>query len=141
MKIIVLGAGLVGGPMASDLTADPGFSVTVADIRAEALSDLREKHALQTVQQDLSRPENVRSLVADFDLVLSAVPGFMGFRILKAVLEAKKSVVDISFFPEDPFELDELAQRSGVTAVVDCGVALVSGRDIAVDGRPPYYRL
>jgi lysine 6-dehydrogenase len=32
-------------------------------------------------------------------------------------------VVDISFFPEDPFGLDELAKAQGVTAVVDCGVA------------------
>jgi saccharopine dehydrogenase-like NADP-dependent oxidoreductase len=123
MKIIVLGAGLVGGPMAADLAAEPDFSVTAVDIRAEALSGLGEKHALNIVQQDLSRPGNVRNLVADFDLVLSAVPGFMGFRTLKAVLEAKKNVVDISFFPEDPFELDELARRSGVTAIVDCGVA------------------
>jgi saccharopine dehydrogenase-like NADP-dependent oxidoreductase len=123
MKIIVLGAGLVGGPMAVDLAAEPEFSVTSVDIRAEALSGLGNKHALKTVQQDLSRPVNVRNLVADFDLVLSAVPGFMGFCTLKAVLEAKKNVVDISFFPEDPFELDEVARRSEVTAIVDCGVA------------------
>ena len=31
MKIIVLGAGLVGGPMAADLARDEGFHVTVAD--------------------------------------------------------------------------------------------------------------
>ena len=32
-------------------------------------------------------------------------------------------MVDISFFPEDPFALHELALRKNVTLVVDCGVA------------------
>jgi saccharopine dehydrogenase-like NADP-dependent oxidoreductase len=47
----------------------------------------------------------------------------MGFQTLKSVIEAGKNIVDIAFFPEDPFELDELAKKHGVTAVVDCGVA------------------
>jgi len=34
-----------------------------------------------------------------------------------------KNIVDISFFPEDPFELDKLAKENNVTAVVDCGVS------------------
>ena len=57
------------------------------------------------------------------DLVVLAVPGFMGFDSLRQVIEAGKSVVDISFFPEDAFLLDDLAKAKGVTAVVDCGVA------------------
>jgi saccharopine dehydrogenase-like NADP-dependent oxidoreductase len=32
-------------------------------------------------------------------------------------------MVDISFFPEDPFELDALAKKNNVTVVTDCGVA------------------
>ena len=123
MKIIVLGAGLVGGPMAVDLAAEPGFSVTAADINAEVLNRLEKMHAIHTVCRDLSRPGDVKALAADYDLVLNAVPGFMGFRTLQAVIEAKKNVVDIAFFPEDPFELDALARQQGVTAIVDCGVA------------------
>ncbi len=47
----------------------------------------------------------------------------MGFATLQKIIAASKHVVDISFFPEDPFLLDDLAQQQGVTAVVDCGVA------------------
>ena len=32
-------------------------------------------------------------------------------------------MVDISFFPEDPFQLDALAKQKNVTVVTDCGVA------------------
>jgi saccharopine dehydrogenase-like NADP-dependent oxidoreductase len=47
----------------------------------------------------------------------------MGFQTVKAVIEAGKNMVDISFFPEDLFELDELAKKNGLTIVTDCGVA------------------
>ena len=47
----------------------------------------------------------------------------MGYQALEAIIKAKKNVVDISFFPEDPLELDDLAKQNHVTAVVDCGVA------------------
>ena len=49
----------------------------------------------------------------------------MGFKALKSIIKAGKNVVDISFFPEDPFLLDDLAKQKGVTAIVDCGVARV----------------
>ncbi len=123
MKIIVLGAGLVGGPMAADLASEPGFEISVADIAPAALARLKNKAGVRTIEADLSDPAAVRQVVRDFDLALSAVPGFLGFQTLRAVLEAGKNVVDIAFFPEDPFALDALAREKSVTAVVDCGVA------------------
>ncbi|KRO62868.1 MAG: saccharopine dehydrogenase [Cryomorphaceae bacterium BACL11 MAG-121015-bin20] len=47
----------------------------------------------------------------------------MGYKMMKDVIEAGKNIVDISFYPEDPFGLDELAKEKGVVAVMDCGVA------------------
>ncbi len=122
-RIVVLGAGLVGGPMAVDLAEDREFEVNVADINATLLERLKERNGLRTLLRDLSQPEAVRDLAKAHDLVLSAVPGFLGFNTLKAVIEAGRSVVDIAFSPEDPFTLDELARRNEVTALVDCGVA------------------
>ncbi len=123
MRIIVLGAGLVGGPMAIDLASDPRYTVTAADRDAGALGRLEKIHKLDTVLRDLSSSAAVKALVADYDVVLSAVPGFMGYRTLQAVIEARRNVVDISFFPEDPFALNALAVKNDVTAIVDCGVA------------------
>jgi saccharopine dehydrogenase-like NADP-dependent oxidoreductase len=117
--------------MARDLAEEPSFSVTVADIRRDALDALRGTANLQTAQADLSDPSAVKALVAQSDLVLSAVPGHMGFAVLRALIEAGKNVVDIAFFPEDPFLLDELARRKGVTVVVDCGVMPGMGNILA----------
>ncbi len=118
--IIVLGAGRVGGAMARDLAQDGEFQVTVADVSEAALARLQ---GLGTRKADLSSGAGVAAAVAGADLVVGAVPGFMGFETVKAVLEAGKDIVDISFFPEDPFLLDELAKANGCVAVMDCGVA------------------
>jgi saccharopine dehydrogenase-like NADP-dependent oxidoreductase len=47
----------------------------------------------------------------------------MGYKMMQDVIEAKKNIVDISFYPEDPFRLDDLAKKNNVVAIMDCGVA------------------
>lgn len=121
MKIIVLGCGLVGKPMAIDLA--PDFDVTVADISAENLNKIGKEHGIKTIQQDLSNKNELSALLKDFDLVVNAVPGFMGFETLRTIIEAGKDVVEIAFSPEDVMLLDELARQNGVTAICDMGVA------------------
>src|SRR5690606_10925331 len=119
-RVLVLGAGLVGKAIALDLRS--AFNVTSADINTNALAALEAQGVsiIQTVLKDVTK---LKQLVADFDLVIGAVPGFMGFATAKAVIESGKNMVDISFFPEDPFELDDLAKKHNVTVVTDCGVA------------------
>ncbi len=119
-KITVLGAGLVGSAIAIDLCKN--FDVTAADMNKTQLDKLAAL-GLKTVRADISDTDIIWNLVEDCDLVIGALPGFMGFNTLRQIIMAGKDVVDISFFPEDAFELDELAQQHGITAVVDCGVA------------------
>ncbi len=124
MKIVVLGAGLVGGPMALDLSNDERFDVTAVDVSEKVLAKLQSNDPqINTVRRDLSKPDEIGAVVAEFDLVINAVPGCMGYATVRAVIEAGKDIVDIAFFPEDPFTLSELAEEKGVTAIVDCGVA------------------
>ncbi|MCR4409718.1 MAG: saccharopine dehydrogenase C-terminal domain-containing protein [Candidatus Saccharicenans sp.] len=122
MKIIVLGAGLVGRAMALDLASEKGFEVSAADRDEARLKDLAER-GLKTVPADLSRAQDLKEIISAQDLVLNALPGWLGFQTLKTCLETGKDVVDIAFFPEDPFELEALAREKGATAVVDAGVA------------------
>ncbi len=123
MNVLVLGCGLVGRPMALDLANDESFNVTVADINLKNLKRIPAALPIKKMQKDLSNPDQLKSLFKKADIVVNAVPGFMGFNTLKEIIKAKKNVVDIAFFPENPFELDELAKQNSVTAVVDCGVA------------------
>jgi lysine 6-dehydrogenase len=120
-KVVVLGAGIVGSAMAIDLSRQ--YEVLSVDISPETLESLAAEHGIQTRQMDLSDTQAVKKVVQESDLVIGAVPGYMGYETLKAVIEAGKDVVDISFFAEDPFSLHDLALAQGVTAITDCGVA------------------
>ena len=122
MKIMVLGAGLVGKPMAMDLAADNKFEISVADVNENNLNSITNPN-ITKIKRDLSNRETVKELIKDQDIVLNAVPGYMGFNTLNAIIEAGKNVVDIAFLPEDPFKLDKAAKDSNITAIVDCGVA------------------
>ncbi len=123
MKVTVLGVGRVGSAIAKDLAKGDEFAVTVADLSKPALAALEGTPGITLRQADLSNARALREAVADADLVVGAVPGHMGFETVRRVLEAGKPVVDISFFAEDPFELDALARSRGLTAIVDCGIA------------------
>ena len=78
---------------------------------------------IETHILDVTNTRALRDAVAPFDLVVSAVPGALGYRTLRTVIEAGRDIVDISFFPENALDLQDLAVKNGVTAVVDCGVA------------------
>lgn len=123
MKVVVLGAGYVGNVIARDLAENPNTKVSIVDINQEVLDKLTHDYALHGICADLSNPNIIKDIVKDYDLVIGALPCFIGFKALEAVIEAGKNIVDISFFEEDALSLDKLAKEKGVTAVVDCGVA------------------
>jgi saccharopine dehydrogenase-like NADP-dependent oxidoreductase len=122
-RAIVLGAGMVGSLMARDLAADPGFEVTAADVRPEALARFASGDRVRTLQADLGDSTAIGRAVQGFDLVLGALSSSLGMQTLRAVIEAGKTYCDISFMAEDPTSLDALARERGVTAIVDCGVS------------------
>jgi lysine 6-dehydrogenase len=132
MTIAVLGAGMVGRAIALDLAKE--HAVTAFDLSNNHLQLLHQRNpAIKIAAADLQDYACYTDFLDPFDIVVTAVPGFMGYKTLKAVIETGKNVVDISFFPEDALELDELAKSMNVTAITDCGVApgvsnLVLGR-------------
>lgn len=120
MKIAVLGAGMVGSTIARDLVKN--FTVTSIDINDKNLRKLN-KYGIDTILYNLNLTKGYNKILKPFDLVVSAVPGFMGYKTLEAIISAGKNVVDISFFPEDGTLLNKLAKAKKVTAVIDCGIA------------------
>jgi saccharopine dehydrogenase-like NADP-dependent oxidoreductase len=116
---------MVGSVIAADLAGDRAYEVTVADADASALDAARTRAGdrISTAEADLSDPATVRGIAAAADIVIGALPGRLGRAALQAVIEAARNCCDISFMPQDPLELDELARDQGVTAAVDCGVA------------------
>jgi lysine 6-dehydrogenase len=131
-SVIVLGAGMVGSAIAIDLSKN--HQVTLTDLSEDRLIHIKNKcNLLDTKQLNVTDKSSLQATIEPFDLVICAVPGFIGFQTLKSIIEAKKNVVDISFFPENSLDLHKLAMKNGVTAIVDCGVA--PGMDNIILGR------
>lgn len=121
-NVIVLGAGMVGSSMAIDMAKN--HRVTVSDLSQDVLGKVKQKCTGLTIQQvDVTNKKELQGIIKQHDLVINAVPGFLGFNTLKTIIEAGMNVIDISFFSENSLELDALAKKHKVTAIVDCGVA------------------
>lgn len=120
-KIIVLGAGMVGKAIAIDLSKK--HDVTSTDIDITSLEYLSKNYQIKTKRLDVNNDDELKTAISDFDIVVSAVPGFLGLKTMINVIKSKKNLVDISFLPEDVLHLDKLAKENGVTVVMDCGVA------------------
>jgi len=120
-EIIILGAGMIGRAIAIDLAKR--HKVTSCDRDAGALALLKDQTYIRRMILNVSDRKALYSAIQNFDLVISAVPGFLGFNTVKHAIESGKNTVDISFMPEDPVELDVLAKKNNVTVINDCGVA------------------
>jgi lysine 6-dehydrogenase len=122
MKIAMLGAGMVGQAMAVDLARE--HEVTAFDISEAGLSKLKKRDArIHTTVANLQQYSLYPTWFNHFDLLVTAVPGFMGHDTLKAAIHCGKPIADISFFPENSLDLDELAKQYNCTVITDCGVA------------------
>ena len=135
-RFTVLGAGLVGSLIARTLAADESADVLVCDRSEDALGALAQLPRVATARVDFASGSAIAAAVGPADVVVGAVPGFLGHAMLETVIEARKPIADISFSPEEPLVLDALAKKRGVPAIVDCGVSpglsnLACGRAVA----------
>jgi len=122
INITVLGAGMVGSAIAFDLAKN--HRVTLGDINREALNLVKTKSSkINIAQLDVTDKGRLKEFIRDAGLVISAVPGNLGFETLHTIIGEGKNVVDISFAPENPLDLHDLTIEKGVTAIIDCGVA------------------
>ena len=121
-NIYQIGAGLVGRTMALDLSKN--HTVFLADNNVELLESIKnEDPTIHIKRLDVNKSNDLIKFIQNADVVLLAVPGFLGFECLKKIIISKKNVVDISFSPENSMQLDSLAKDHNVTAIIDAGVA------------------
>lgn len=120
-RALVLGGGQQGRVIAADVArALPALAVSVADVRQPELPALAN---LSWTEADLADPNVLARTIAAHDLVIGALPSHLGFGAMRAAIEAKRPMVDVSFSIENPLDLDADAKRAGVALVPDCGLA------------------
>jgi saccharopine dehydrogenase-like NADP-dependent oxidoreductase len=125
LKVITLGCGKIGSVMARDFVESvEGAEIVLAD-RSEERAQMAASciEGASWIAADTSDFSGLVDTLKGFDLILGALPGDFGYRALEAAVEAGVDVVDVSYTPETPLELDGAAKKAGVTIIPDCGVA------------------
>ena len=101
MTVAVLGAGMVGRAIALDLAKE--YDVTSFDLSKENLIALQDRSTdIKTAAADLSDYKSYDDLLKPFDIVVTAVPGFMGYKTLDAVINDKDPAIIVNSNPLGP---------------------------------------
>jgi len=119
VRVLVLGAGRVGSVVVEELSRD--YDVTVADSSPERLS--RFEHLARVAVVDARNTTRLAELVRGFDVVVDALPGSLGYGVLRLCTRLRRNLVDVSFMPEDPLPLSREVEEAGITVTVDAGFA------------------
>jgi len=129
MRVLVVGCGRMGSAAAKDLSrALSRAEIVVADKNPAVAKETAEKTGaeggkLSWLQLDVSNRKELAYTLKDFDLALGFLPPKFGFRLVEACVEAKTSLVDVSYMPENPLTMHEEALKADVTVVPNCGLA------------------
>jgi len=109
-NIYQIGAGMVGSAMAIDLSRNN--NLFLADYNLKTLENIQSRnHNIQISQLDVTDEKSLAKWIEPADIVLLAVPGFLGYNALKTIINSGKNVVDISFSPENILDLNDLAKE------------------------------
>ncbi len=120
--ICQIGCGMIGKVMALDISKK--HDLYLSDLDSYALKKVKNLNPkINTQCFDVNDTVMLKSFLKPADIVLLAVPGHMGYKLLKKIIGLKKNIVDISFSPENILSLNKEAKDNNVTVVFDAGLA------------------
>ncbi|HAW95371.1 MAG: saccharopine dehydrogenase [Phycisphaerae bacterium] len=122
-KAVILGCGKVGSVMARDLAETEGWEVLAVDPSEDALTQVSGRPGIETRVADCSDQTIVSELAEAHDIVIGALPSFLGYAAMESVIRTGTSMCDISFMTDEFRDLKDLAIEHECTVIADCGVA------------------
>ena len=131
MKVVVLGAGLMGKEVARDLVKSAEVEqVILADVvlaKAEQFKAELGSNKMEAVQLNAESDDELRAVIGRGDVVVNALFYAFNEKVAQAAIDMKVHAVDlgghIGGVTEKVMQLNEQAQTAGVTSVPDLGVA------------------
>ncbi len=127
MKALILGCGNIGSVATQDFAESmSSVEVFVADknmVRAKEVAKRIGKGNVAGIQLNASNHNELVHNLETFDLVMGFLPGDLGYRLVKACVDAGKDLVDVSYMPENPLTLNDEAARANATIIPSCGLA------------------
>lgn len=131
MKVVVLGAGLMGKEVARDLVASQAVEkIFLADVAPETAKEFvatLNTDKIEVVQLNAECDDVLREVIARGDVVVNALFYTFNERVAKAAIDTGVHAVDlgghIGGITEEILDLHEEAVKKSVTLVPDLGVA------------------
>ena len=121
--LVFLGAGRVGSLalriFLKDLSNMGKFNILVLDKvdRSKLVNELGVEF------KKVVSIEDILENLGGAQLVATALPSRVAFRIIRKILEKGYSIVDVSFIPEDPYLTEDIVKDKKVFYIVDAGFA------------------
>ncbi len=134
MKLLVIGAGMMGTSAAYDMVRSSGVTVvTIADTdrkrareSAERVNKLAKRKIASAVELDASDRKKAARLMGDHNAALSAVPYFYNVDLAKAAIDARCHFADLggnNTVVREEFAMSRQAEKRGVSIAPDCGLS------------------
>lgn len=148
MKILVLGAGMMGMAAGWDLARARGVKqVGIADMSREALLKAQQRIKRPNVyahQIDVTNFPKVTELMRHYDATIGAVSYRYNFHLAKCAIAAGSHFCDLGGndrIVEREFLLDSTARKNKVRIVPDCGLAPGMVSLVAAEGLKQFDRV
>lgn len=134
MKLLVIGAGMMGSAAAYDMARQARVdSVTLADADTKRAKDaaarVNKLSGLKKVKAesiDAANPKKAAKRMKGHDGVLSAVPYFFNLGLAKAAIESRCHFADLggnNTVVRKTLELSKQAEKKGIGLAPDCGLS------------------
>lgn len=134
MKLLVIGAGMMGSAAAYDMARSPAVeSVTLADLdksrvrtTVHHINKLLGTTKVVAAKLDASRPTDAAKLMSGHTGVLSAVPYFFNLGLCRAAIDSGCHFADLggnNTVVRQEYELSRAAFRKNLAIAPDCGLS------------------
>ena len=124
-RVLLLGAGKIGGVIAQMLAACDDFEVRVGDADQSALERLSRVAGVETMRLDVHRPVSLRQAMRDRNSVVSACTFEVNLAIARAAQKAGASYFDLTEDVNTARAVQKLARDAapGQIFMPQCGLA------------------
>lgn len=122
-NVMVIGAGKIGGAIASMLADTGDYKVVIADRSGEQLTKVERHPAISTATLDIADHASLVAALSDKFAVLSAAPFHLTGQIAEAALKADVHYLDLTEDVATTKKVEALAQNANRVFIPQCGLA------------------
>lgn len=130
MKVLVLGAGMMGRAIAYDLNRFPCFDeILIGDNDSQTIRSVKpflKDTAIRVIPLDANRTQDVKKHLLTVDVAVSALPYRYNYELAKIAIETNTHWVDLggnNTIVQRQRQLFSQAKKNNVTILPDCGLA------------------